>query len=56
MTIGLGNAVVATVESIGAFTLSLLALVAPLIAVGLVAILLIVSLNKAVQSKVTSKH
>lgn len=56
LTIGLGNSVVATVESIGAFTLSVLALVAPLIAVGLVAILLIVSLNKVVQSRVTNRQ
>ncbi len=56
LTIGLGNAVVATVESIGAFTLSVLALVAPVIAIALVAVLLIASLNKAVQSRVTSRH
>ena len=34
LTIGLGNAVVASVESIGAITLSVLALVAPVIAIG----------------------
>ncbi len=56
LTIGLGNSIVATVESVGAITLSVLALVAPLIAVGLVAILLIVSLNKAVQNRVMSRH
>ncbi|WP_009629917.1 DUF4126 domain-containing protein [Synechocystis sp. PCC 7509] len=56
LTIGLGNAFVATVESIGAITLSVLALVAPLIAVSLVAILLLFSLNKVVQSRVTRKH
>ncbi len=56
LTIGLGNAFVASVESIGAITLSVLALVAPLIAVSLVAILLLFSLNKVVQSRVTSKH
>lgn len=56
LTIGLGNAVVATVESIGAITLSVLALVAPVIAIGLVAVLIIVSLNKFVQGRVTSRN
>ena len=56
LTIGLGNAVVATVESMGAIVLSVLALVAPVIAVGLVATLLIVSLNKVVQNRATSKY
>lgn len=56
LTIGLGNAVVATVESIGAFTLSILALVAPVVAIALVAGVLIASLSKAVQSRAWSKH
>ncbi len=55
LTIGLGKAVVATVESIGAFTLSVLALVAPVVAIVLVATLLIVTLTKFVQSRVTSR-
>ena len=46
LTIGLGNAVVASVESIGAITLSVLALVAPVIAIGLVATLLIATLTR----------
>lgn len=54
LTIGLGNAALATVESIGAVTLSVLALVAPAIAIGLIAVLLIASFNKFVQSKATS--
>lgn len=56
LTIGLGNAVVATVESIGAFTLSVLALVAPVIAISLVAALLIVTLTRFVQSRATSRQ
>lgn len=55
LTIGLGNAFVATGESIGAIILSILALVAPVIAIGLVAVLVIVSLTKFVQSRATSR-
>ena len=56
LTIGLGNAVVASVESIGAITLSVLALVAPVIAIGLVATLLIATLTKFFQSRATSRE
>ena len=56
LTIGLGNAIVATVESIGAITLSVLALVAPVVAVGLVATLLVVTLTKFFQSRAISRQ
>ncbi len=46
LTIGLENSVVASVESIGAITLSVLALVAPVVAIGLVATLLVVTLTR----------
>ena len=56
LTIGLGNAVVATVQSIGAITLSVLAVVAPVFAVGLVATLLVVTLTKFFQSRAISRQ
>lgn len=56
LTIGLGNAVVATVESIGAITLSVLALVAPVVAIGLMATLLVVTLTKFFQSRAISRQ
>ena len=49
LTVGVGNAVVTTVESLGAFILSLLALLMPFFAISLVAGLLIVSLSKGIQ-------
>ncbi len=48
LTVGIGNSVVATVESVSAFILSLLALLLPL-AVSLVVALLILSLSKGLQ-------
>jgi Domain of unknown function (DUF4126) len=56
LTIGLGNAIVATVESLGAITLSVLALVAPVVAIGLVATLLVVTLTKFFQSRAISRQ
>ena len=49
LTGGLGNAIVATIESVGAVTLSILALLVPLLAIGLVAVLLVVGSSKGMQ-------
>lgn len=56
LTIGLGNSIVATVESLGAITLSVLALVAPVVAIALVATLLVVTLTKFFQSRAISRQ
>lgn len=49
LTVGIGNAIVSTIESVGAFVLSILALFVPFLAISLVVGLLIVSLTKGVQ-------
>lgn len=49
LTVGLGNAVINTIESVGAFVISFLALLMPLLTVGLVATLLIVGLSKGIE-------
>jgi hypothetical protein len=56
LTVGIGNSVVATVESVGAFILSLLALLVPLLAVSLVVALLILSLSKGLQILATRRQ
>lgn len=47
---------VASVKSIGAITLSVLALAAPVVTVGLVAGVVIVSLNKFEKGRVTHRN
>lgn len=49
LTIGIGNNLVATIESIGAITLSILAIILPFLAVGLVFVFLVFGLNKGLQ-------
>lgn len=49
LTIGAGNAVIATIEFFGALILSVLALLVPFLAIALVAVLLLVSLSKGRQ-------
>lgn len=49
LTVGLGNSIVATIESFGAFILSILAILLPLLAVSLVVSLIILSFSKLIQ-------
>lgn len=49
LTVGLGNSVITTIESIGAFALSGLAIFVPLLAIGLVVGLLFFSFSKGFQ-------
>jgi len=56
LTIGLGNSVVATIESFGAFVLSILAIVLPFLAVSLAVVLIVVSLSKIIQVFYTKKQ
>lgn len=53
LTGGIGNAVVSTVESLGAFTLSTMAVFVPILAIILVVALLIFSLRKGLQIATT---
>ena len=56
LTGGIGNGVVSTIESVGSFTLSLLAILVPFLAVGLVAAVLIFILRKGLQVLATRKQ
>lgn len=56
LTGGIGNAVVATLEFLSAFALSVMAILVPLLALTLVAGLLIFSLNKGRKILATKKH
>lgn len=49
LTIGVGNPIVATVESLGAVILSVLAVLMPMTAISLAAALLLVGLSKGLQ-------
>lgn len=56
LTGGIGNGVVSTIESLGAFILSAMAILVPFLAVGLVAALLILTLRKGLQFLATRRQ
>ncbi|OKH28100.1 DUF4126 domain-containing protein [Chroogloeocystis siderophila] len=56
LTVGFGNSIVATIESVGAFVLSGLAIFVPLLAISLVLGLLLFSLNKKFQIRAIKRQ